>query len=35
VNAAGSYYEYARNPGAYWTRWAQSIEQGTYPYFKP
>ena len=35
VNAAGSYDEYARNPGAYWTRWAQSIEQGTYPYFKP
>ena len=22
-------------PGAYWTRWAQSIEAGTYPFFKP
>ena len=35
INAAGSYDEYARNPGAYWTKWAQSIEQGTYQYFKP
>ena len=35
INAPGSYDEYARNPGAYWTKWAESIEAGTYPYFKP
>lgn len=35
INAPGNYDEYARHPGAYWTKWAQSIEQGTYPYFKP
>jgi hypothetical protein len=35
VNAPGSYDEYARHPGAFWTRWAQSIEAGTYSFFKP
>lgn len=35
VNATGSYDEYARHPGAYWTKWAKDIEAGTYPYFKP
>ena len=35
INAPGSYDEYARNPGAYWAKWAQSIEAGTYEYFKP
>ncbi len=35
INAPGSYDDYARNPGAYWARWAQSIEAGTYPFFKP
>ena len=35
VNAPGSYDEYARNPGAYWTRWAESIESGKYEFFKP
>ncbi|MDO9440817.1 MAG: hypothetical protein Q7T73_08000 [Beijerinckiaceae bacterium] len=35
INAPGSYDEYARHPGAYWTRWAQSIEAGNYPFFKP
>ncbi len=35
VNAPGSYDEYARNPGAYWERWAASIDDGSYPFFKP
>ncbi len=35
VNAPGSYDEYARNPGAYWENWAKSIDDGTYPFFKP
>ncbi len=35
VNAPGSYDEYARNPGAYWTKWAESIEAGKYEFFKP
>jgi hypothetical protein len=35
INASGSYDEYARNPGAYWTRWAASIEDGKNAYFKP
>jgi len=35
VNAPGSYDDYARNPGAYWTKWARDIEAGVYPYFKP
>jgi hypothetical protein len=35
VNAPGSYDAYARNPGAYWTKWAESIEAGTYEFFKP
>ena len=35
VNAPGSYDEYARHPGAYWTKWAKDIEAGTYPFFKP
>jgi hypothetical protein len=35
INMPGSYDQYARNPGAYWTKWAESIEAGTYEYFKP
>jgi hypothetical protein len=35
VNAPGSYDAYARNPGAYWTSWAESIDAGTYKFFKP
>jgi hypothetical protein len=35
INAPGSYDAYARDPGAYWTRWAQSIEAGSYEFFKP
>jgi hypothetical protein len=35
INAPGSYDDYARNPGTHWMRWAQSIEAGTYEYFKP
>ena len=35
INAPGSYDDYARAPGAYWTRWAERINAGTYEYFKP
>jgi hypothetical protein len=35
INMPGSYDQYARNPGAYWTKWADSVEAGTYEYFKP
>ena len=35
INAPGSYDAYARNPGAYWLKWAESIESGKYEYFKP
>jgi hypothetical protein len=35
INMPGSYDQYARNPGAYWTNWAATIEAGTYAYFKP
>jgi hypothetical protein len=35
INMPGSYDQYARNPGAYWTKWAESIEAGTFEYFKP
>jgi hypothetical protein len=35
INAPGSYDQYARNPGAYWTKWAESVETGKYEYFKP
>src|SRR5262249_23305055 len=35
ITMAGNYDEYARDPGAYWTRWAQSIENGSYRYFRP
>ncbi len=35
INAPGKYDDYARNPGAYWTKWAQSINAGTYEFFKP
>jgi hypothetical protein len=35
INAPGSYDEYARHPGAYWVKWAQSIEAGSYQFFKP
>jgi len=35
INASGSYDEYARNPGAFWVKWAESIESGTYQHFKP
>ncbi len=35
INAPGSYDEYARHPGAYWIKWAESIEAGNYPFFKP
>ena len=35
VNAPGSYDAYARDPGAYWTKWAKSIEDGSNKFFKP
>ena len=35
INAPGNYDEYARNPGGYWLSWAQSVEAGSYPFFKP
>jgi hypothetical protein len=35
VNTPGKYEDYARNPGAYWTQWANKINGGTYEYFKP
>ncbi len=35
INAPGTYEEYARNPGAYWTQWANKINGGTYEFFKP
>jgi hypothetical protein len=35
INAPGTYDSYARNPGAYWTKWAESIEAGTYVFFRP
>jgi hypothetical protein len=35
INAPGSYDDYARNPGVYWTKWSASVENGTYEYFKP
>ena len=35
INAPGTYDSYARDPGAYWTRWARSIDAGTYEFFKP
>ncbi len=35
INTPGSYDQYARNPGAYWVKWAESVESGKYEYFKP
>ena len=35
INAPGKYEDYARDPGAYWTQWANKINAGTYEYFKP
>jgi hypothetical protein len=35
INAPGSYDDYAKHPGAYWTRWANSIEDGSNAHFKP
>ena len=35
INAPGSYDDYAKHPGAYWTKWAESVEAGTNSYFKP
>ena len=35
INAPGRYDDYARDPGTYWKNWAQSIEAGTYQFFKP
>ncbi|HET7730674.1 MAG TPA: hypothetical protein VFK48_11635 [Usitatibacter sp.] len=35
INAPGGYEDYARDPGAYWTRWARDIESGKSPYLKP
>jgi hypothetical protein len=35
INMPGSYDQFARNPGAHWTKWAESIESGKYEYFKP
>ncbi len=35
INAPGSYDDYAKHPGAYWTRWAKSIEDGSNAHFKP
>ncbi len=34
INAPGSYNDYARDPGAYWVKWAHSVKDGTYKYFK-
>jgi len=35
INAPGTYDQYARDPGTYWMRWADSIEAGKYEFFKP
>lgn len=35
INAPGKYDDYARDPGAYWKRWAKDIEAGKSPYLKP
>jgi hypothetical protein len=35
ITMPGNYDEYARDPGAYWTRWAHGVEDGSYRYFKP
>jgi len=35
INAPGSYDDYAKHPGAYWTQWAKSVEDGTNAFFKP
>jgi hypothetical protein len=35
INAPGKYEDYARDPGAYWKRWASDIETGKSPYLKP
>ncbi|MEP7068537.1 MAG: hypothetical protein ABI789_04815 [Usitatibacter sp.] len=35
INAAGSYDDYARNPGEYWKQWARDIESGKSRYLKP
>jgi hypothetical protein len=35
VTMQGNYDEYARDPGGYWTRWARSVEDGSYRYFGP
>jgi hypothetical protein len=35
INAPGSYDTYARDPGAFWAAWAQSIEAGKYEFFRP
>ncbi len=34
INAPGNYNDYARDPGAYWVKWAHSIKDGTNKYFK-
>jgi len=35
INAPGSYDDYAKHPGAYWTQWAKSVEDGSNAFFKP
>jgi hypothetical protein len=35
INMPGNYNDYARNPGAFWVKWAESVEAGKYEYFKP
>ena len=35
INAPGSYDAYAKNPGAYWDKWATSIDEGKNAFFKP
>lgn len=35
INAPGKYDDYAKHPGAYWTKWAKDTEAGNNPYFKP
>ena len=34
INVPGNYNEYAKNPGAYWIKWSESILAGTSPYLK-
>lgn len=35
ITIPGTYDDYGRDPGGYWTKWAESIKDRTYRYFKP